>query len=180
MLLGENELKRFLSKKAAKELFLIIALPIHFWAVLQMIPHLEWLEAWDFVGVMKYVLINSLAESSIVFLGFFIFGGLLFPKKWKEDSKILLIGIASWGLSLYLIIDQFFRFLVEIDGPILAVSGLIAGPLTLLMLFMVEKNQKVREGTQKVFEGAILMMYVYVVLDVLSIGLIAYQNIFWQ
>jgi hypothetical protein len=173
-------LKRFLSKKAAKELFLITAFPIHFWAVLQMIPHLEWLEARDFVGVIKYVFLNSLAESSVVFLGFFIFGGLLLPKKWEEDSKILLIGIASWGLSLFLITDQFFRFIVDIDGPILAISGLIVGLLTLFMLFMVEKNQKVRKGTRSVFEGAILMMYVYVVLDVLSIGLIAYQNIFWQ
>lgn len=192
-------MNRFLSKKAAKELFLITAFPIHFWAVLQMIPHLEWLKGWDFVGVMKYVFINALAESSIVFLGFFIFGGLLNPKKWEEDSKLLLTGIASWGLSLFFMIDQYFSFIVDVDGPIyeallqmeevraflglspwLVVSGLLAGPLTLYMLFLVKKNQKVREGTQKVFEGAILLMYVYVLLDILSIGLIATQNIFWQ
>jgi hypothetical protein len=180
LLFGENALKRFLGKKAAKELFLITAFPIHFWAFLQMIPHLEWLEAWDFIGVIKYVFLNSLAESAVVFLGFFILGGLLLPKQWEEDSKLLLIGIASWGLSLFLITDQIFRFTMDIDGPILGVSGLVVVSLTLLMLFMVEKNQKVRKGTRNVFEGAILMMYVYVGLDVLSIGLIVYQNIFLQ
>ncbi len=107
-----------LSKKASWNLLLICAFPIHFWAVLQMIKHLEWLSIGEFWGVMKYVLATALVESLIVSLGFWFIGGVILPRAWREKTKVIVLGVCAWGAALFLMIDQYFRFVVDLEGDV--------------------------------------------------------------
>ena len=173
-------MRRTLSKNTRKELFLILAAPIHFWAVLMFFlnfPKSE-LRFWTAIGLLSYDMVIAFIDSILLFLIVYLVGVIL-PKQWDEDKKLLFLGNLGFTIFLGLIFGQF------LDSSPLKRWQMwgIVGVISLLFLAFFEYFSLTKKSVAAIhldfFNRLTFLSYMFLGLDILGLGIIFVRNIFW-
>jgi hypothetical protein len=183
------------TRRALWSLFLMCALPLHFWTLILAFRDISWLtertNAWDAVSVVAYALLYAFVESLLVFAVMALLGYLV-PGRWNPDHRVVLLTVMMWILSLWAILDQLY-FLVGgwmpgwlIDffvnsghparmfyGVLLAVVGLSAVVPALLVIRSERAYRAVRGAIDRL---SVLMLF-YLALDVIGLVIVIIRNI---
>ena len=94
--------------------FLVVAMPVHFWAIFMALQDLEYMVGrtfmWDFIGYFGYILCIACIESLLLSLLFYL-AGLLLPKEWCKGGNLAIL--SAWALAVLLagIANQYYFFL---------------------------------------------------------------------
>lgn len=94
--------------------FLVVCMPVHFWAIFMALQDLEWMVGrsyfWEFIGYLAYILLIALLESAFL-SAIFLLAGLLLPKAWREGANLAVL--SAWALAVLLagIANQYYFFL---------------------------------------------------------------------
>lgn len=94
--------------------FLVVCMPVHFWAIFMALQDLEWMVGrshfWEFIGYVAYVLLIAFLESALL-SAVFLVAGLLLPKEWRNGINLAVL--SAWALVVLLagIANQYYFFL---------------------------------------------------------------------
>jgi hypothetical protein len=103
-----------LGKQEIIKLFLVVCVPVHFWAIFMALQDLEWIVGrtmfWDFLGYSAYVLLIAFIESILITLGFLLFS-LLLPSSWKQKINLSILSIWALAILFAAILYQYYYFL---------------------------------------------------------------------
>jgi len=162
-----------------------------------MFQHLEWLSVAEFVQVFKYILLMALIESLCLSLVMVLIGGFVTRKMNDNKRRLDLMGVWAWGVSIFLAVDQYLRFIVPPQGaiyqfltklsvnrvflgvsPWLAFSALAAGCWIGGFTLLLHKEKPFIGKLYQLFDNSTLLMYIYIFFDIVTLGLVLYDNIF--
>jgi len=183
------------TRQALWSLFLMCALPLHFWTLILAFRDISWLtdrtNAWDAVGVVAYGLVFTFVESLLVFAVVALLGYLV-PGRWNPDRRVVLLTVMVWILSLWAILDQLYflvggwmpgwliAFLVNSGHParifyalLLAVVGLSA----LVPALLVIRSERAYHAVRGAIDRLSVLMLFYLVLDVIGLVIVIIRNI---
>jgi hypothetical protein len=183
------------SRKNTLTLFLVIAFPINFWAIIIWFRNIgsvaEENGLWDAVGVGAYLLSYALLESALIFLAILLLS-LLLPKKWGQEKSLAQVSVLYLMLTIGLILEQ-SRALVEFpregflwrsvnfiinrlsSSPVILV--VIAAALTITFLVVIHRSQQVRSVVIASMEKVALLSAIYLILDLAAIILVIIRNL---
>lgn len=187
-------MKRY-SKQGLWALFLVCAFPLHVWTIILAFRDFSWVtertNSWDAIGVVSYGLLFAFLESVVVFLVAMLLGFLV-SGKWKEDRRLVLVGIlvfitSIWAIAGYL----FFMLNVSIPGAAVTFLAGLAHPLrflyglTLLLVlptvvlpaYLALRSEKFVKGVQDFFERLSLLTTLYLFLDVVGLVIVIIRNV---
>jgi len=185
-------------QKDLLKLFLIIAFPIHFWSILQVLSNFEWVAerttVWDAVGFTAYSLSFALFES-ILFLVLLSPIYLRLRKNNKADIVLAVIGsvfmiVAIWEMIYQINSNNSNFFVTTIDqivskyklryrykaGLIMSVAVFITTSIG-LPPFLIVKYDKLKSIIIELYERIELLSYFYLALDLLSIVIVIIRNL---
>jgi len=158
-----------------------IALPLHVWAILNILAIVPaWLlraSLWELAGVISYPLVDALLESAILWI---VLVGISFilPRRWLADRFVALSGIIVWILAAWAVLVQFIYgdLLQWSTGAILAGMLLVLVSLG-LVYWLVHRSPRLEGWIKKGFQGLSVLTYVYMAFDVLGLVVIVLRNI---
>jgi hypothetical protein len=178
------------SKQRLWNLFLVVAFPIHFWALILWFQEFNMMaqrtNTWDAIGEGGYFLSYALFESSVIFSVLFLLM-LLLPKKLEQETAFALAAtfyliIAGWFILeqarfLEVMPDESWLFirlqraitLQSNTGKLLAIAlitSLVIPPILIL------KYDKLRTAVTSVFERIGTLSLLYLLLDVIGIVIV--------
>jgi hypothetical protein len=108
-----------LTKKNLVSLFLVVAFPIHAWAIYLVLRDFQWvydqLGMGIFIGYAAYTLVFAFFESTIFLLFLWLFS-FLFPKRWTGKKTFSLLSLWALVIPLWALGNQVFHLLME-DPP---------------------------------------------------------------
>lgn len=185
---------KFYSQRGLWSLFLICALPLHFWTFILAFRDFSWVtertNSWDAIGVMSYGLIFTFVEGIAIFAASTILG-LLISKKWNEKRRITVSGVLIIVLSLWAMVNHLYflnnytvptnaiAFLAGFNHPLRAIyafSLLLVTPTFLLPIYFVLRSEKFFQIIQDVFERFYLLMNIYLFIDLAALVIILIRN----
>ena len=173
---------RFFSKKGLKSLFLLCVFPIHFWSILifflNNFPERVNLGAWDSIGLLAYHNILSFFEALLFFLILIVLG-LLVPKHWSEDKKILFFGNLAWITWFGLILAQYMDSAPMKRGRMWFIVGSISIVMMVFFEYASLNNEDIGAFHLDLFERVQVLSYFFLMLDLISVFVILLRNIFW-
>lgn len=96
-------------RSQAKRLFLVVAVPVHFWAIsiyLLNLPNPEGAGGWsETLAIASYVLLFALLETAVIFLGLYLLAFLL-PKQWDPEQRLGALVVLLLVVVVWAIVDQ--------------------------------------------------------------------------
>jgi hypothetical protein len=176
-------------------LFLMCALLQHAWTLILAFRDMAWLtartNAWDAIGVLCYGLLFALVESLVLFVAVTLLG-LLLPRSWEPERRIVLLGIFALVLSLWAMVAQlFFLANMRLSGAV--VGFLIASPHPLWVIygvlvvivsatFVLPAWAIGRPGSSLKFAGALieklgLLAMFYLLFDAAALVIVVIRNL---
>ena len=182
------------SKKYIWQLFLTVAFPIHFWALIMWFQEFDAitaeLDSWAAFGEGGYFLIFALFESSIIFLMLILLLRLL-PKKWPQDKVFIHTATLYLMISSWFMLEQirFLEIMPEDNwlvarlqmaslhtntGKVLVVIILASIGLSLILL---NKSEKMQNAVSSLLERLTILSCIYLSLDAVEFIIIAIRNI---
>ena len=183
------------SKSGLWTLFLVVAFPIHVWALILIFRDISWVtertNLWDAIGVAAYGLLIAFVESVFVFLVAVLLSFLL-PKRWSEQKRVVLIGllfwvVAAWGIlaQLYFILeaqlpDWVIQTMTSYPHPVRLLYGVIlvlVVPTVLLPVLAVIKWEKFTKGMWDIFERVATLGVLFLVLDFAALVIVIIRNV---
>jgi hypothetical protein len=158
-----------------------IAFPLHIWAIINILIVIPaWLlrsSIWELAGAISYPLVDALLESCILWAGFIALSYML-PKKWFADRFVALSSILGWLLTAWVMLAQFIYLriiqwnLEQILPGLLLVASSIG-----LVYWLVQKYGRFENRIKKLAQGLILLVYFYMLFDLLGLALIIIRNV---
>lgn len=183
------------SKQHAWKFFLVIAFPIHLWAIILWFLDFETVaqrtNIWDAVGEGAYFLIFAFFESVVIFGLLFVLL-LLLPKRLDENKTYLVVATLYLVIAGWFLLEQarFLPFLPEdnwlilrlqlVDslrsntGKVLAVVFLGSIVLTPSLVLRYEKIGTV---ISSLFERIGTLSILYLILDIFSLVVVIVRNV---
>lgn len=191
-----NYLKvRLLDRQEYLNLFLLIAFPIHLWSFVVIFQEGDWFShrtnVYDTLGLLSYAGLTAIIESIIVFAFFFILAFML-PAQWNSKKRLSTLGylylvvlLGAMSSQWFFLIDRSlgtfaFRVIYNLNRfysitlPLLVV-GFLGGVIG--VLFLQNRFSKLIDIMLNLMERASLVSYIYLILDVISVGIIILRNI---
>ena len=183
------------SRQGLWSLFLMCALPLHFWTLLLAFRDISWLtertNLWDAIGVLSYGLLFAFMESLIVFI-IAVLLGLLISTKWEESRRIALLSILILILSFWAMYGQAYfvwnisppegvlKFLAQSVHPYRYLFGISLIEVTLTVAvpaFLVLHWDKFFHFVQEAIDRFSLLTSLYLILDLLGFVIVVIRNI---
>jgi hypothetical protein len=181
------------SKNELLKLFLVCALPIHFWTIFIIISDgalIDKRNLWYFAGFSGYLLVFALLESFLFF--FFIVGlSFLFPKEWDGKIPLAVSAAIALVIGFWAVANQAFFFLNDkslswfswillrvqhrqsliypIFVAIIAISAAVP-------VYALSNGKKTREVTLPVIENISMLSYLYLGFDLLGLIVIIVRS----
>lgn len=195
---GEKHRNPFITKKWLWRLFLVIALPIHIWGFLLALRNVEMLSqrtnTWDAIAFVAYILVIALLESMFVFILSLAISWML-PRSWRARQRALALAALSFVFACWVVIRQLnywngpnkgiVLYLIETSNHVLRYGALVifVGILAVLVsvvfpLLMIDRSPKFVDLLDQITERLALLSLLYIVLDVISIGIVVFRNLF--
>lgn len=186
-----------ISSKDLLKLFLGIAFPLHFWAILIFIlnaPNPQTRSEWgEFFGIIAYILILALLESIFFFLAFVI-GSYLLPKRWEEERVYKLLISVFYLFIFWAVIAQVgmvtpvpeskltLWMAINLSNTVLYRQLAFVGVIlvfSLIVLFQLYRLTKGRmpEHIVRFVERAIPLSYIYLFLDAVGFIYVLTRNL---
>jgi hypothetical protein len=184
-----------LTKKELVNLFLVIAFPIHAWAIILVLTDYRWV--YDqfgmgiFIGYASYTLVFAFFES-VIFLLFLWILSFLLPKRWAGRRSFSMLTLWAMVISLWAIGNQVFHLLLE-DPPgflswimlrvyyyqVLGFSILVALILisVILPLILIPRYARIETGIIRVVERITLLSSIYLIFDLFGFIIIIVRNL---
>ena len=192
----KNWLDQYYSKQEVWRLFLICAFPLHVWALLLFFWDFSWIEersgTWNAIGVGAYALVIALLESVIVLLVALSLGFLI-PKVWSPKVRANVLALIILLISFWAILGQLYFInkpdltwlilpLATLSRPLfmlyLVLGGIIVISLVIPIWFALS-SEKFNNGLDAVLQRVSVLMVFYLLLDVISIIIVAWRNNLW-
>ena len=173
--------------------FMVVAFPLHVWALLMIFRDLEFLtertNRWDAIGYGGYTLLFILLESII--LSVIVWGlSLLLPKSWGEKRTLSVAGSAFTILAGASIVDMAFhafneprisrQYLYGLETYPTLTYVLIAAAVMIAITAMVIVILKTKWGEKviyEIFDRIMLLGYLYLLLDAAGIVIVVIRNV---
>ena len=145
---------------------------------------------WDAIGLVSYALTFALLET----LGFFLLMlllGLLVPRNWPKDKKIVLLGLLGLAVAIWAVLyqayylvedpipDNLIAYLVKVSHPL---RILWAGTAVVVLLsisapvFMIIKYDRFNRIVMDLFDRMTLISMIYLLFDFAGIAVILIRN----
>jgi hypothetical protein len=177
------------------KLFLVCVFPIHIWSIVMFLRDFDWISertnSWDAVGVGGYALLLAFIESIIVFVIFFVLSFLI-HKTWKPDTRLAIMSVLIFVISLWAIFTQgffllggnlpksVFEFLVNSGHPFRYIYGTAWSVVFITVaapVFFLLRSKKLVKGFLAVIERIALLSGLYLVLDFIGIVIVIVRNV---
>jgi hypothetical protein len=184
-----------LTKKDLINLFLVIAFPIHAWAIILVFTDYQWV--YDqfgmgiFIGYASYTLVFAFFES-VIFLLFLWLLSFLLPKSWDGKRSFSMLTLWALVISLWAIGNQVFNLLLE-NPPgfltwillrvyyyqVLGFSILMALILisVILPLILITRYDSIENGIIRMVERITLLSSIYLIFDLFGFIIIIIRNL---
>ncbi len=187
----------FYTKTGLWRLFLLVALPIHLWAMLMALRDIEAMTRrssfYDALGFFAYILLIALAESVLTYVVIVLLGGLL-PRRWSVRQRVLSSSLLSMGIAFWIILYQlnywsdykkgFILNFILHSNHILRYGSVIITVGTVLILasiivpiILVDRFPRFVDWYDRLAERFTLLSSVYIIMDILAVFLVLYRNI---
>jgi hypothetical protein len=185
----------YFNKGGIFKLFLVCAFPIHVWSIVMFLRDFDWISertnSWDAVGVGGYALLLALLESFIIFVLFFILSFLV-HKTWQPDTRLAIMSVLMFVISLWAIFTQGFfllggmipnsiyQFLVNSSHPFRYLYGTmwtITIITVVVPVFLLLRSKKLVKAVLAVIERIILLSGLYLVFDFIGIVIVIVRNV---
>jgi hypothetical protein len=183
------------SWRNAINLFLIVGLPIHFWALLIWFRDIDTLiertNLFDAIGVGGYTLVYALLESLLIFF-VFLGIGFLIPRKVDEEKALLTSSLIYLILVGWVILEQ-VRYLDFFSEENLLISALrdidtIFSPLGALIFslflaslilpaIMLHRSIKFYAIFKSLIERFTILAMVLIFLDFVGVFTVIFRNL---
>ncbi|MBC7876731.1 MAG: hypothetical protein H7Y59_06115 [Anaerolineales bacterium] len=182
-------------KQGLSSLFLMCALPLHFWTLLLAFRDVSWLtertNAWDAIGVVSYGMVYAFVESILLFLVFSLLGFFI-SRSWNIEKRISLLSIFVLIISLWAIVPQLyflwgepipepiFQALVHNARPVRAMYMIaFAFCVTTFMTpaYFILQSDKGLKIAQNFIERITLLSIFYIFLSFIGLIIVIVRNI---
>lgn len=178
--------------------FLVVCMPVHFWAIFMALQDLEWMVGrsyfWEFIGYAAYILLIAFLESAFL-SAVFLLAGLLLPKAWRKGINLAVL--SAWALTVLLagIANQYYFFLDVHDknaNPYIVrgldyvyyYDTLVFIALILLVLLaavlpplLLPRMPKPRGAMLNLIERIGLLSTIFLFLDAVGLLIVLYRNL---
>ena len=185
-----------LSRQDSLTLLLIVAFPIHVWAILIGFYNFQAVaeraaNLLEGLGYLSYVMLTALVESLLLF-GFLYLLNFLLPKEYGGAKRVVQLGWLGTAFSLWMILRQLFNFygggtaefVTGLGRPFLVTILGLALLLVVIVLSIgwpllnVHRSPRAEERLRKFFERLIPLSVLYLVLDGIGLLVVLARNIF--
>jgi hypothetical protein len=183
------------TKQQLWEFFLIIAFPIHFWALILWFQEFETMaersNMWDAFGVGSYFMAYALFESATIFAGISLIM-LLLPKQLDKKVTFIVIAVLYLVIAGWFILEQ-TRFLAIIPEDVWffkriqnlksikskagAATAIIFALSFILPLIFLLKSKKLQDKILSFLNRLTVLSILYLVFDFLAILVIIIRNV---
>jgi hypothetical protein len=187
----------FYTRAGLWRLFLLVALPIHIWAMLMALRDIEPMTRrtnfYDAIGFFAYILLIALAESIFIYAITLVLSGLL-PWRWSVRQRVLASASLSFIVSLWFMLYQLnywndykkgyiLDFIMNSDhvirygAMIITVGFLLVAASIMIPIIAIDRSLRFVSWLNRLVERLIVLSTLYLVLDVLAALLVLYRNI---
>ena len=185
------------SQKGLGTLFLMCALPLHFWTLLMAFRDVSWLtertNLWDAIGVMSYGMLFTFVESALIFAILSLLGFLIW-KTWDHRRRVALLSVlifitALWSMAgqTYGMYDHsyplwFAKFIGGQAHPVrvLYALGLIpVAPTIVIPAWLILRSEKSLRFVQDLMDRLSLLAGFYLAFDGIALVIVIVRNVKW-
>jgi hypothetical protein len=189
--------KPFYTKAGLWRLFLLVALPIHVWAMLMALRDIDAMTRrtnfFDAIGFFAYILLIALAESVFSYLIIVLLSGLL-PWRWSERQRVLSSAMLSMGVAFWMMLNQLnywsdykkgflLNFILNSDHilrygfVIISVGFLLVLASIITPIILTDRSPRFVRWTNQLAERLTVLSTLYLCMDILAVLLVLYRNI---
>ena len=189
----DQRIKKFSSSEWLK-LFLVLALPVHFWIVLVGFQDLAYIIGLSStsggIGFMSYLLLYALVDSLILWI-IVAAVSLLTPKSWTPQFRFLWLSFLGFTITFATVIEQQALFDFYISSKALQALSWLSYPVFALGAFIalfglanwvfpkyvVQRSQPIQTRLYSIERALANLSFFYIFLDLLAIINIVVRNI---
>jgi hypothetical protein len=187
-----------LSRQHSFELLLIVAFPIHVWAILVGLRNFQAVaeraaNLTEGLGYLSYALLTALAES-LLLLGFLYLLNFLLPRQYDAPKRVVQLGWLGTIFSLWMIVRQLVHlygfnhpgaiadYVTSIGRPFVATLIGLAVLLGLIILsvgwpmLLIHRRAKFETALHSIFERLAPLSGLYLALDVIGVLIVLVRN----
>lgn len=187
-----------LGKSETLQLFVTVAFPVHFWAILVFLlssPNVDNFKAiGEAIGIGSYILLFALFESAIVTL-FFLILSFLFPKKFGKKKVLSVMLSLIWLVVFWTLVGNFLGLLTNSYDALTGTGGInlptislsdnsvvsqviaILAVISPFVAFQLGKHGKIGEILITISEQIKPITYLYLFTDVLAFVISLARNV---
>jgi hypothetical protein len=172
---------RFPSRRDVLLVFAACAFPVHVWAIISMLWEFPaWiliLTPWNMAGVIAYTLAFALLESLTILFGLLVLA-IVLPGRWFRDSFVALSTMAVFVTTGWAILAHYND--VALQTWSIKSFLLWAGVYLVSLGFsyaLVQRFTKLGKLMVSLADRLLILAYLYLSLDVLSVAVIAVRNV---
>jgi len=161
--------------------FAACAFPVHVWAILSILWELPaWiliLTPWNMAGVIAYTLAFALLESLTLLSGLLVLA-IVLPRRWFRDKFVALSTVAVFVTTGWAILAHYNDAALQTWS--IKTFLLWAGVYLVSLGFsytLVQRFTKLEKLVVSLADRLLILGYLYLSLDILSIAVIALRNV---
>lgn len=178
-------------------LFLLLALPLHFWSIFIALSDVEGMArrstVFDAISFVAYVLVIAFAESVFTFI-FALMLSLLLPKRWNTTQWVLALASIGYAVAGWTILNQ-INYWVDFKhgyvlnwlnasnhqlryGVIVIVLAVSLVILSIIIpLYIIDRSKTKTKILDQFADRLTLLSSFFIVLDLFAGLLVLYRNI---
>jgi hypothetical protein len=172
--------KRSISLQDIGLVFAACIIPIHLWAILNLLHELPaWfirLSLGELAGVIAYTQSFALLESLLV-LACLLILGLLIPSQWIANRFVVLSSLLIFIVSLWSVVVQYNYDLIRTWGLRQFLPWMILFLISMAAPFFVIRVEKSSMLIKTIVKRLAVLSVLYVIVDVVSVIVVVLRNV---